>query len=89
MWSHSLKIMALHERNVTSGHKLAEAGKAHSQLWFVNPTICIYNRLHQELVLHKYTFYNNRTYHSKYILQEKVPLLLNFSCVEKKLYIIL
>jgi len=73
MCSHSLKIMALHERNETLGHKLTETGKAHSQLWFVNPTVCIYNPLHKEHILHKCTFYSNRTYHSKYALQRRVP----------------
>lgn len=82
--------MALHERNVTLGHKLTETRKAHSRLWFVNPAVCIYNPLHQELALHKCTFYDNRTYRSKYIFfREKFPFSFELRCVEKKLYVIL
>lgn len=75
MQSHSLKIMALHKKDVTWGHKLQKQEKLILNSGLLIQPFCMSNPLHQELVLHKRTTYNNRTSHSK------------FRCVEK-LYVI-
>lgn len=75
MGTHSLKIMALRERNVALGHKLTGTGKAHSQLQFINSAICICNPFHQKLLLYKYTFYNSSLPQQIDFCDKKFPLL--------------